>query len=282
MLDFKDKIAFITGGASGLGLAMAHSFSKRGAKIMLSDIDGEKLAAAEAELKAAGVDVASIICDVADAAAVQVAADATIERFGKVHIVANNAGVSFGGRPGHIPLEDWRWIVDINLMGVVHGVEIFTPLIQSHGEGGHFLNTGSMAGHGTNIGMAPYYATKFAVVGYSEAIRQELASSNIGVTCLCPAWVATNIHNTSFGKPSGRPTKEETVNTQAYKEMAQVINSGLSAGAVADWTAECMEANRLHVFTHPDFKPMLDGRAAALSADYQAIIDDGRFEGNKG
>lgn len=282
MLDFKDKIAFITGGASGLGLAMAHSFSKRGAKIMLSDIDGEKLAAAEAELKAAGADVASIICDVADAAAVQAAADATIERFGKVHIVANNAGVSFGGRPGKIPLEDWRWIVDINLMGVVHGVEIFTPLIQSHGEGGHFLNTGSMAGHGTNIGMAPYYATKFAVVGYSEAIRQELASSNIGVTCLCPAWVATNIHNTSFGKPSGRPTKEETIKTQAYKEMAQVINSGLNANSVADWTAECMEANRLHVFTHPDFKPMLDDRATALSADYQAIIDDGRFKGNKG
>ena len=279
MQDFNGKTAFITGGASGLGLSMARAFAARGANIMLADLNEEGLAAAAEALSGrANVEIDSVVCDVADPAAMQRAADKTIERFGKVHVVCNNAGVALGGQPGEIPLEDWRWIVDINLMGVVYGVEIFAPLIKSHGEGGHIINTGSMAGHGAAPGMSPYNATKFAVVGYSEGLRQELEPHNIGVSCLCPAWVRTNIHTTTQGRPTGGRSQAELDADPAYQDMAEVIGSGLEPDAVAEWVADCVEANRLHIFTHPDFKPFIDVRAGAVSADYQAIIDDGRFK----
>lgn len=278
MTDIQGKVAFITGGASGLGLGMARALASRGANIMLADISEDGLEAAVQTLREeTNADIDSVVCDVAQIDAVRRAADATIERFGKVHIVVNNAGVALGGEPGEIPIEDWRWIVDINLMGVVHGVEVFTPLIKSHGEGGHFVNTASMAGHIANAGMSPYNATKFAVVGYSEALVQELSPHRIGVSCLCPAWVKTNIHNTTFAKPSGGPTQDEMADDPGYQEMAAVIASGLEPGDVGEWVADCVEAGRLHVFTHAEFKPFIDDRAIRVAADYQAIVDDGRF-----
>lgn len=279
MTQIAGKVAFITGGASGLGLAMAKDFAAKGAKIMLADRNAEGLDAAVAMLKTNGADVARVICDVTDADQIKAAADVTIERFGKVHIVANNAGVAIGGQPGAIELKDWRWIVDINLLGVAYGVEIFTPLIESHGEGGHFINTASMAGHVAAPGMGPYNATKYAVVGYSEALKLELAPRGIGVSILCPAWVKTNIHNTGFDKPSGGPTQDEAVNDPQYKQMQAVIEGGLDAGLVAGWVADCVEADRLYIFTHPDFAAFIDMKHAGIKADYDAAAKDGRFNG---
>ena len=181
------QTAFITGGASGIGLSIAKALATRGVNIMLADLDSARLQDAAATIRAMGAEVDIVLCDVADEAMVRAAADATIQRFGKVHIIANNAGVATGGMAGNIAIKDWRWVVDINLMGVVHGTEIFLPLIKSHGEGGHILNTASMAGHVASPGMSPYHATKFAVVGYSEAVKAELAGQNIGVSVLCPA-----------------------------------------------------------------------------------------------
>jgi short-subunit dehydrogenase len=134
--------------------------------------------------------------------------------------------------------------VDINLMGVVHGVEIFTPLIESHGEGGHLINVASMAGHVANAGMSPYFATKFAVVGYSEAIKMEFAEAGgaIGVSVLCPAWVNTNIHHSGKDRPSGAAENPEQI-----AAMDMVIRSGLPADAVGEWTADCVEANRFYI-----------------------------------
>ena len=203
-MDIAGKTAFITGGAHGIGLAIARSLAARGAKVMLADINADALTEASASLAAEGADVGSVVCDVANEAAMRAAADATIKRFGKVHIVVNNAGVGNGGRAGETSLDDWRWIVDINLMGVVYGVEMFTPLIKSHGEGGYIINTASMAGHVASAVMAPYHATKFAVVGYSESLREDLARDNIGVSVLCPAWVRTHIYKSSLGSPTLR------------------------------------------------------------------------------
>lgn len=279
MTQIAGKVAFITGGASGLGLAMAKDFAAKGAKIMLADRNAEGLEAAVADLKSGGADVASVVCDVTDAEQIKSAADATIDRFGKVHIVANNAGVAIGGQPGAIELKDWRWIVDINLMGVAYGVEIFTPLIESHGEGGHFINTASMAGHVAAPGMGPYNATKYAVVGYSEALKLELAPRGIGVSILCPAWVKTNIHNTGFDKPSGGPTQAEAANDPQYKQMQAVIEGGLDANLVAGWVSDCVEADRLYIFTHPDFAKFIDMKHAGVKADYDAAAKDGRFKG---
>jgi len=273
-----NSVAFITGGAAGIGLGLAQAFAKRGAKLMLADIDQSALDAAAASLTADGADVATVLCDVTDEAQMRAAAQATIDRFGKVHIVVNNAGVAIGGMTGQIDLKDWRWIVDINLMGVVHGVEIFTPLIQSHGEGGHFINTASMAGHTASPGMAPYHATKFAVVGYSEAMQLELAPSNIGVSILSPAWVKTNIHRSSFAKPTGGDSED---NPQ-FQQMSAVINGGLDPADVGEWSALCVEANRLHIFTHPAFGAFIDARHAAVMADYDACADFPAFQSDGG
>jgi len=277
MSDIQGRVAFITGGASGLGLSMARSFLQRGASVMLADRNAEGLEQAVAELSSETNQVASVVCDVAAADEIEKAAQATIDHFGKVHIVANNAGVGLGGQPGEIPLQDWRWIVDINLMGVVHGVEVFTPLIQSHGDGGHFINTASMAGHVAPGGMGPYNATKYAVVGYSESLKAELAPHNIGVSVLCPGWVRTSIHTTGFGRPSGGPTLEEAQNDPQFQEMDAVIKGGLDPDKVADWVSECVEADRLYIFTHQMMKIGIDMKYAQIQADYEAIIEDGRF-----
>ena len=277
MSDITGRVVFITGGAGGLGRGMAKAFAARGAKIMLADRDADGLASVAAELKSDGTDVGTVVCDVADLASVEAAAQATLEQFGKVHVVVNNAGVALGGQPGEIPMQDWRWIVDINLMGVVHGVEVFAPIIQAQGEGGHFVNTASMAGHFANPGMSPYNATKYAVVGYSEGLRGELEATNIGVSVLCPAWVRTNIHNTSFGRPSGGPTQADAQNDPNYQNMASVINSGLDPELVGDWVADCVKANRLYIFTHPDFATAIDMKYAQIKADYDAAAADGRF-----
>lgn len=279
MTDIAGKTAFVTGGAGGLGLSMARALANRGASIMLADINENGLIEAAAKLRSeTNAQIDHVVCDVARVEAIRAAADKTIERFGKVHIVINNAGVGAGGAPGEIPIEDWRWVVDINLMGVVHGVEVFAPLIKSHGEGGHVINTASMAGHVAAPSMGPYNATKFAVVGYSETLVPELAEHNVGVSCLCPGWVKTNIHNSSFDRPSGGVTQAEAQDDPAYQFMAEIINSGFDPDTVGEWVADCIEANRLYIFTHADMKPFVDKRAKAVAADYQAAIDDGRFK----
>ncbi|MEP1142328.1 MAG: SDR family NAD(P)-dependent oxidoreductase [Henriciella sp.] len=278
MSDIKGRVAFVTGGASGLGLAMARSFLARGARVMLADRDEEGLNRAVAELSKDSNEIASVVCDVADVEQVKAAAQATIDHFGKVHIVANNAGVGLGGQPGEIAIEDWRWIVDINLMGVVYGVEVFTPLIQSHGEGGHFINTASMAGHVAPGTMGPYNATKYAVVGYSEGLKNELMPHKIGVSVLCPGWVNTNIHTTGFGAPSSEVTAEQAKDDPGFQEMDAVIKGGLDPNAVADWVSECVESDRLYIFTHQSMKIGIDMRFAQINADYEAIIEDGRFD----
>lgn len=270
----QETVAFITGGAAGIGFALAVALGKRGAKIMLADLNQLQLDKAVQALTAQNIEAAAVLCDVADEKQMRTAANATIARFGKVHIVANNAGVALGGTPGEIAMKDWRWIVDINLIGVAHGVEIFTPLIQSHGEGGHFINTASMAGHGATAGMAPYHATKFAVVGYSEGLKPELEPSNIGVSVLCPAWVKTNIHRSALDKPTGGNSEDDP----QFKAMETVIGSGLDPADVAEWTVECVEDNRFYIFTHPEFAVGIDMRHAQIKADYDACAQFPAFQ----
>ena len=285
MESLKNKVAFITGGGHGIGLSIGLIFAQQGARVVLADINEKRLASAKDTLASANLSVETVVCDVADPDALRRAADFTLERFGKVHIVVNNAGVSLAGKLGKIPLEDWRWIVDINLMSVAYGVEIFTPLIQSHGEGGYFINTASMAGHIAGPAMSPYHATKFAVVGYSESIRADLAADNIGVSVLCPAWVRTDIHNVGVNKPSltnGATADESSSNEPeaGIADIAAVIESGIAPDDLAQWVLECMLAKRFYIFSHPSMTQHLDARAALIKADYEAIVNDGRFLGH--
>ncbi len=155
MLEFRGKTAFITGGASGIGFALAQAFANAGMKIMLADVEAAALERAVNSLQATGADVRGVDCDVADAASVDRAARATFDAFGKVHVLCNNAGVAAAGGIDMISLDNWRWVIDVNLLGVVHGVRAFLPQMCSHGEGGHIVNTASMAGMNAGSGSVP-------------------------------------------------------------------------------------------------------------------------------
>ena len=273
MTNIANKTAFVTGAASGIGLALTKALLARGAKVMMADLNADGLKAAQASLNAHN-STGTVMCNVADASSVKEAAKATIGAFGKVHLVFNNAGVSLAGLPGKFNLEDWRWITDINLLGVVYGVETFLPLITSHGEGGHIINTASMAGHVTNPGMGPYFATKFAVVGYSEALHMELAKTEIGVSCLCPTWVKTNIHNTSDISPGAVNNREEFKTSHAYLAVKDLIENGMSPDVYAQLCMKAIEANRLHVFNDPEVRQAMIDRHTSNLADFDACIAD--------
>jgi NADP-dependent 3-hydroxy acid dehydrogenase YdfG len=272
MTEIARKNAFVTGAASGIGLALTKALVARGAHVMMADMNAEGLAAARAEVGEAHTE--SVVCDVSDEQSVQSAAQATIDAFGKVHLLFNNAGVSLAGRPGQIDLRDWQWITDINLMGVVHGVETFLPLIAAHDEGGHIVNTASMAGHVTAPGMGPYFATKFAVTGYSEALRIELKKSGIGVSCLCPTWVKSNIHNTSDNSPAAEIHREKFKQSDAYKTVRSLVENGMSPDVYAELCMKAIEANRLHVFNDPEARQAMIDRHEANLADYDACLAD--------
>ena len=272
MTDIKNKTAFVTGAASGIGFALAEGLLKRGAKVMLVDIDEDGLKAAHEKL--GFENTAKFVCDVADPDAVKAAAAATIGTFGNVHLIFNNAGVSLPGRPGRIALEDWRWITNINILGVVYGCESFIPHIMAHGEGGHIVNTASTAGHITGVGMAPYFASKFAVVGYSEALSQELVEAEIGVSCLCPTWVKSNIHNTVSKAPVAGQYHEKFKTSKAYETIKDLIENGMDSDVYAELCLKAVEVNRLHVFNDPEALEAMTGRHKALQRDYAANLED--------
>ena len=202
MKDFKGKTAFITGGASGIGFGMAHAFGRAGMNVVIADIDLEVARKAAEMLQRDQIKAVAIHCDVTLRSEVQRAALDAVAAFGKVHVVCNNAGVAVGGPLGTVGDRDWDWIIDVNLKGVVYGVETFFPLIKSHGEGGHFVNTASMAGMVSPPNMEPYSATKFAVVAMSEGWAQQLAPLNIGMSVLCPGFVKTRIHESGRARQS--------------------------------------------------------------------------------
>lgn len=266
------KSAFVTGGASGIGLAIAKELARRGARVAIGDIDTAALESAEKALRDGGADPLVLQCDVRSIDEMNAAAERMVEKFGGAHIVVNNAGVSLGGVSGKMDLRDWRWVMDVNVMGVVHGVEVFTPLIKRAG-GGHIVNVASMAGHLANPFMGPYCASKFAVVGYSEALFGELAGDNIGVSVLCPAWVKTNIHRSIMARPSGGVSEDDPM----IKRMDEVIASGLEPDEVAAWTLDCVEQNRFYVFTHADLHAFTEARNDRIKKDYEACIGHPSF-----
>lgn len=267
MEDLKGKVAFITGGASGIGLAMAEAFGREGMSVMLADIEAKALTAAVEELRAKQVRAEGVICDVGSRASLRAAALETIAKFGKVHVVCNNAGVGAGGILGEVPESDWNWIVDVNLLGVVYGTEVFAPLIASHGEGGHFVNTASMAGMVSPPGMEPYCATKFAVVAMSEGWAGQLAAQNIGVSILCPGFVKTRIHESRRNRQDsyGPESKEAPA-----EFAASPVLSGIPVGPVAKRVVEGIKANDLYIFTHPEFRGAVQMRFARIMEGFDA------------
>lgn len=262
MKELRDKVAFITGGASGLGLGMAKAFGREGMKVMIADIEQAALTRAVQELKDSQVRAEGVLCDVSSRGALREAALKTIATFGKVHVVCNNAGVGAGGPMGSYDERDWQWSIDVNLFGVVHGMEVFAPLIESHGEGGHFVNTASMAGWLGVPNMEPYCASKFAVVAMSEGWAMQLNPKNIGVSILCPGFVQTRIHESQRNKPA-RYGSAENVQLglgQSREQAAALVNSGIPVEPVANRVVEAIRDNDLYVFTHVEYRPLVEMR----------------------
>ena len=193
MEDVTGKTAFITGGAGGIGLAMAHVFAEAGMNVAILDIEAEALTRAEESLSETNTGVVAIRADVTDREAFADAADKAEARFGPVHVVCNNAGVVNFGRLDEVSYADYDWVLGVNIGGVVNGLQTFLPRMQAHGEGGHIVNTSSIAGHLSPGNLGIYCASKYAVLALSESLAGELAGSNIGVSVLCPAAVATGI-----------------------------------------------------------------------------------------
>jgi NAD(P)-dependent dehydrogenase (short-subunit alcohol dehydrogenase family) len=270
MRELAGKTAFVTGGASGIGFAMGRAFAEAGMRVMLADIETDALAAAVKALRDFGPDVQGVACDVADPASVERAAAASFAAFGNVHVVCNNAGVAAGSGIDDISLDNWRWVLDVNLMGVLHGIRTFLPHIRAHGEGGHFVNTASMAGMQSGLGFSPYSASKFAVVNMSEGLAMHLKPLGIGVTVLCPSYVRTRIGDSGRNRPERYGPALAPDPTSPAGAMAVEIRKLLAAGIdPADVAAQVLHAIRedeLYVFTHPEMRGEVDERSATILA----------------
>lgn len=273
MRDLSGRTAFVTGAASGIGFALAHAFAAEGMNVMLADIEATALEAAAGRLSDFGSRIRSICCDVSDPASVSRAAAQTGEAFGPVHILCNNAGVAGGSGIEAISVPAWRWVVDVNLMGVVHGIAAFLPAMRAHGEGGHIVNTASMAGLQANIGFSPYVATKYAVVGMSEGLAVQLAGEGIGVSVICPGFVRTQIAESARNRPEryGPATLPApgSAAAQLAAHLAANAEAGLDPAEVAARVLDAIRRNELYVFTHPDMRDEVDARFAAIDAAFR-------------
>ena len=270
MKDFRGKTAFITGGASGIGLSMARAFGRLGMNVVIADVDRDAATAAAERLASEQIKAAPIVCDVSERASVRAAALEAIAAFGRVHVVCNNAGVAVGGPIGTVKERDWDWIIDVNLKGVIYGVETFVPLIRGHGEGGHIVNTASMAGMVSPPGMEPYTATKFAVVAMSEGWSAQLAPFNIGVSVLCPGFVRTRIHESGRNRQAkygGDGDVDPGLNAERAAG-AQMVMSGIDPDIVGMRVVEAVRDNELYIFTHPQFKDAAEARFASIRAAF--------------
>ena len=275
MRDVTGKTAFITGGASGMGLAMARSFAKAGMKVVIADIEQAALDAVTKEFEASNAEFLTLRVDVTDRAQMEQAAVDTEARFGKVHVVCNNAGVVVGGPIDQMGYNDWDWLTNVNINGVVNGIQTFTDRIKAHGEGGHFVNTASMAGHLAIPGLSIYTATKFAVVGISETMLPDLEEHNIGVSVLCPGIVSTNIFTSARNRPDGLPGTELEIGSppnataeERQARMAELMAQALDPAVVGDMVLYAIRENEFYIFTHPELEAMTDERKSEMAAAF--------------
>lgn len=263
MKEFKDKVALVTGGASGIGFALADRFASVGMKIVLADIEEPALEVAERNLKDKGAPVLSVRADVAKAADVERLAARVYDHFGAVHVLCNNAGVGGAGLTWEQSLEDWQWVVGVNLWGVIHGLRVFVPRMLAQGTEGHIVNTASVAGLITTPYMSVYGATKHAVVAITESLRMELEmlGASISASVLCPGFVATNIGDSERNRPpelSGELTQKETDQQALMRDLArQQIAAGIKPAEVAEMVLESIRDDRFYVLTHPRFKKLI-------------------------
>jgi NAD(P)-dependent dehydrogenase (short-subunit alcohol dehydrogenase family) len=251
--EFDGKVAVVTGGASGIGFALARRLAREGMQVVLADIESAALADAVSEMRDAGADVHGVVTDVSDGEQVQALADEAVARFGAVHVVCNNAGVGSGGSAWDMPLSTWQWVLGVNLWGVIHGIRAFVPILLQQNEG-YVMNTASVAGLVAGPYMAPYNASKHAVVAISESLHHELALAgpHVKVSVLCPAWVKTRIAESARNRPRELADDDPAATAGGAAVLQQLIDQGMEPDAVADKVLAAMRAEQFWIFTHDD------------------------------
>ncbi|MGK0257208.1 MAG: NADP-dependent 3-hydroxy acid dehydrogenase YdfG [Candidatus Azotimanducaceae bacterium] len=270
MKEVRDKVAFVTGGASGIGLGMVQSFAAAGMKVAVADIEQAALDQVKADFESSGAEMIFLKVDVTDRDAMEQAAQQTEDAFGKVHVVCNNAGVAVAGRVDKMDYKDWDWVMSVNVDGVINGVKTFVDRIRAHGEGGHFVNTASMAGQIPIPGGSVYTTSKYAVVGLSEVMRTDLARFDIGTSVLCPGGVITNVSKSGRNRPSSLQIEKDTSKLGMGKIPLgeNVLANMLDSSIVGDMVLAAVLANDAYIFSHPDLKSAFDVRANRINESF--------------
>jgi NADP-dependent 3-hydroxy acid dehydrogenase YdfG len=262
--NLEQKTAVVTGAAGGIGLALTEAFVASKMSVVMADIEETALAREAARLADEGASVLAVSCDVSDTGSFEALAADAASAFGSVHVVCNNAGVAPGGPMLDATASEWRWIVDVNILGVANGIRTFGPMLVEQGEG-HIVNTASEAGLATNPMLGIYCATKHAVVGMSEALFHELSGSGVGVSCVCPELVRTQIFHSERNSPNRIEFAEG--HTASMTPLRDVIEStGIAPAGVADAVVDAITADRFWVLTHD----VTAERAAQRIADIQS------------
>lgn len=270
MDDFSGKIAVITGGASGIGLATAKVLAREGMKLVLADIEQGPLDAAVADFNAQGTDTIGILTDVSSREQVNAMADQAFDHFGKVHMLFNNAGVALNGAIQDMTHADWEWSMNVNLWGPIHGVEAVVPRMIKQDEGGHILSTASFAGLVPNQGLGIYCVTKYGVVALSECLFRDLRPHGIGVSVLCPMIVDTNIGNSARNRHDAYGGPAE-IRRRSEEDQANLRGGNLQVKEVAELVLNAVKAGRLYIHTHADAQQYVRNRFNRIDKDFEAL-----------
>ena len=268
MKSLDGRVAVITGAASGIGLAMAERFAAEGMKVVLADVEVEPLGRAERSLRSAGAEVLAVPTDVSKADQVDRLAQDALKAFGCIHVVCSNAGVgaTSGAAFWEMSQADWEWVLRVNLWGAINCMRVFTPILLEQEEG-HLVNTASMAGLNTSApgAMGVYSVTKHAVVALSESLHLSLQvrGANVGVSVLCPAWVRTNINESSRNRPAEYPATQRELTPQAAAAIGfirQLVTSGMPPATIAATVVDAIRTQRFYVLPHPEALPVVRQR----------------------
>jgi NAD(P)-dependent dehydrogenase (short-subunit alcohol dehydrogenase family) len=274
MQELRDRVAVVTGAASGIGQALAERFLAEGMRVVLADVEETALARAAAALGAPGRTLA-VRTDVSRASDVETLAARTLDAFGAVHVVCNNAGVA--GDPAPVweqTPESFRWVMDVNFWGVVHGIRTFVPILLRQGEG-HVVNTASMAGHLSMALLSPYHASKFAVVTISESLHYELAllGSPVKASVLCPGFVRTRIMESERNRPGTRAARPTTEAARAFlAAYDDMVAAGMPPERVAERVVDAIRAERFWIFPHPEMLAAVQARADQIQSQQNPVL----------
>lgn len=290
MFEFRGRVAVVTGAASGIGLAMAERFASEGMKLVLADIEAEALERAAVRLREGGAEVTFLRTDVAKFGDLQALARHASTTFSRVHVLCNNAGVSITGPAWEFSIDDWRWVWDVNVWGVINGVKAFLPAMLANGEGGHILNTGSLSSFYGIGNHAPYCSSKAAVLGYSQSLYSEMKAmkTGVGVSILCPGMVDTRIHQSWRNRPEGdMPWSDREFTDEDFIAGSNAFQgAGIAPELVAEAVVEAIQRDKFYIFTNEGSQRYVEGTAGRAALDENPFVvtwgEDRRTEGERG